>query len=700
MAGNKIRGITIEIAGDTSKLSESLRKVDDSLKSTQKQLSDVNRLLKLDPKNTELLRQKQELLNKSLDESKKKVENLKATQAALGDRTADNAAQYDAIEREIVACESAQKKWKNELDGMTAPLKGFSDTMKDVSKTTGEWANKTKGISMAAGAAAGGLLANAFAASASADDYNTLARNTGFTVEELQKMKYASDFVDVSFDSMTGTITKLTKNMASGSDAFDTLGVSIRDDMTGELRDAHDVWYETLYALSKVENETEKDALAMTLFGKSAMDLSGIIDDGGVSLVDYGNEAERAGLILSGDTMEAANALNDQVDKLKATTTQAMLEAGAALAQTLAPAVEKVVGLITKLATWFGNLSGPAQAAVVAVLALVAAISPVLGIISAVTGAAAALNVAVLPMVGTIAAIVAGIALLVAAGVALYQNWDKVTETCKTLLDNIKKAFSNIQKSITTAVQNALKAVQNAFNNIKTAISNAVNNVLSTVTNVFNRVKSTIQSVLNAAVGVVSSAVSSIKSLFNFSLSLPAIGTSVLDTARSAVSGAVDAIRGFFNFSWSLPHVVTSAVDGLYGTVSGIVSRVKGLFNFSWSLPTLKVPHVTVDGGAAPWGIGGKGRLPSFDVRWYRKAYDNAVLFRNPTVLPTLGGLKGFGDGAGSEMVIGTNKLLEMMNRAGTTDIDINVYAAQGMSETAIADAVAVRLDRWLGERL
>lgn len=697
--GTKIRGVTIEIGGDTSKLSESLRKVDDSLKGTQKQLSDVNRLLKLDPKNTELLRQKTELLNKSIKDSEDKVKNLRKAQEELGTRTKDNAEQYDAIEREIIACEAAQAKWKNELSAMEPQVKSLKEKLADVSKTTGEWSQKTKAVSMAAGAAAGGLLANAYAASATADDYNTLARNTGFSVEELQKMRYASELVDVSYESMTGSITKLTKNMSSGSEAFETLGVAITDS-DGNMRSATDVWYDSLKALSQVENETERDALAMTLFGKSAMDLSGIVDDGGAALEAYGKEAEDAGLILSGDTMKAANDLKNQIDKLKGTTTQAMLEAGASLAQTLAPAVEKVVTAVSKLASWFGNLSGPTQAAIVAVLGLVAAISPVLGIISAVTGAAAALNVAVLPMVGTIAAIVAGIALLVAAGVALYKNWDKVTATCKVLYDNIKKAFADIQKSVTTAVQNASKAVQTAFNNIKTFISNAVNNVLSTVTNVFNKVKSTIQSVLNSAVSVVSGAVNSIKSLFNFSLSIPNVATGALDIARGAVSGAVNAIKGFFNFSWSLPSVATGAVDGLYGTISGIVSRIKGLFNFSWSLPILKVPHVKVSGGKAPWGIGGAGTPPSFDVQWYRKAYDNAVLFRNPTVLPTLGGFKGFGDGAGSEMVIGTNKLLELMNKAGASDIDINIYPAQGMSETAIANAVAVRLDRWLGERL
>lgn len=604
MAGNKIRGITVEIAGDTSKLSQSLRDVDTALRETQNQLKDVNKLLKIDPKNTELLKQKQDLLNKSIDQSKQKVAQLEKAQQELGTRTDSNAKQYDAIEREIIACQKQQEKWTEQVKAMESPVKSLQATLKDVSKTTGEWSQKTKGLSMAAGAAAGGLLANAFAASLTADDYNTLARNTGFTVEELQKMKYASDFVDVSFDSMTATVKKLTKNMADGSDAFNVLGVSVRDSMTGELRDASDVWYETLYALSKVENETQRDALAMELFGKSAMDLSGIIDDGGVSLVDYGNQAERAGLILSGDTMQAANALNDQVDQLKATTTQAMLEAGAALAETLAPAVEKLVQGITQLATWFGNLSGPAQAAIVTVLGLVAAISPVLGIISAVTGAAAALEITVLPLVGTIAAIVAGIALLVAAGVALYQNWDTVCAWAGTMRDN----------------------VVNAFNTLKDNASSAIETLKSTVSGVF-------------------------------------------ETIRSTISEKIESAKS----------IVTSAVE-----------TIKGAFNFSWSLPPLKLPHFHVSGGEPPWGLMGKGSLPQISIDWYKRAYQNALMFNSPTVIPTSTGLLGFGDGNGAETVIGNDLLASMIRTNSGADELVRIEA---LLETLVQNPIVLQGD-------
>lgn len=590
MASGRIQGITIEISGDTVKLQDSLKEVDKSLRDTQSKLKDVNKLLKLDPKNTELLSQKQDALKKAIADSRMKVIELNKTLGEMGERNSSNAESYDAIQREIIACQQQQKQWNAELSAMEPKVATIQDKLSAVSSATGKAAQATKGLSTAAGAAAVGLVGMATKAAADADDLLTLANQTGFTVEELQKMQYASSFIDVSMETMTGSITKLTKNMASGADVFDTLGISITD-ADGNMRSAIDVWYESVDALGKVANETERDQLSMALFGKSAMEMAGVVDDGGAALKTLGEEAESTGLILSGDAVSSAVAFNDQIDKLKNTATQAFFSAGASLAETLIPTLEKLVEVITGVLSWFGQLDGGTQAFIITILALVAAISPILGIISAVTGAAAALNVAMLPMIGTIAAIIAIIAVVVAAGVTLYQNWDTV-----------KAKASELWSSI-----------QTTFENIKSAISEKIN------------------------------------------------------AAKDTVMGAVETI--------------------------------KGAFNFSWSLPPIKLPHFSVSGGEPPWGLMGKGSLPKISIAWYKKAYDNPVMFTTPTVLATAAGLKGFGDGTGAELVIGMNKLRDLVATSGN-QININVYAAQGMSETAVANAVALRLDRWLGERV
>ena len=458
MADAKVRGITIELGADTNGISKSLKDLNSEISSTQKQLKDVEKLLKLDPKNTELLKQKQELLNKSIEASKQKVEALESAQKQLGERTEKNAKEYDAIEREIVACKAEQEKWAKALADSEPKVKSLQASLAEVSAATKKAADATKPLSAAAAAAGAGLLANAVNAAKTADDLATLSQQYGISVREIQRMNYAQERVDVSTEAMLASYAKLTKAIGSGSSAFEDLGVNIYD-VHGNFKDTQTVWYETLEALSKIDNETERDAVSMQIFGKSAMELAGIIDDGGAALKALGEEAEATGMILSDDAVNSAVEFDNEMDKLKATASQAFLESGAALATSLIPMLEKLVDAVSKVLKWFSDLDGSTQLIILGVLALVAAISPVLGLISTLTGLAAALNVAMLPMIGTIAAIAAGIAAAIAIGVLLYQNWDTIKEKATELWEKIKEAFNNM-----------LDAVSETMGNIKDAI--------------------------------------------------------------------------------------------------------------------------------------------------------------------------------------------------------------------------------------
>lgn len=475
---SRIKGITISIGGDTTDLQKSLKQVDSALKNTETQLKDVNKLLKLDPGNTELLRQKQTLLGQAVNDSKKRLEELnnalkQMESAPDADKTIE---QQNALKREIIATEQSLEDYEEQLKKCHPVLESFG-------VKAGEVAEKTKALSAAAAGIAGAMVGNAVAAAGAADDLNALAQKTGFTVEELQKMQYASDVVDVSMEQMTGSIMKMTKQMSSGNKAFAKLGVEITN-ADGSLRDANDVWYESLEALGKVESETERDALSMELFGKSAMEMAGVVDDGGQALRELGDEAESLGLIMSQDVVDDANQMQDAIDKVKGRTRQAFLQMGASLAKSLVPAFERLVDAVTKVVQWFSSLNGDTQKIILIIAGLVAAISPVASLFSKVTGIVNGLSAAFAFFTSPVGLAVAAIAAMIAIGVKLYQNWDTIKaklsafkEKWKQDWQQVKDFFAGVGKSIGDTLSNMVKQFSDKLSAIWTNVKNTFQNI-------------------------------------------------------------------------------------------------------------------------------------------------------------------------------------------------------------------------------
>lgn len=145
-------------------------------------------------------------------------------------------------------------------------------------------------------------------------------------------------------------------------------------------------------------------------------------------------------------------------------------------------------------------------------------------------------------------------------------------------------------------------------------------------------------------------------------------------TAKNAVNGfkgafkgngILSAVKGAFT---KIPSAVKSIFTKAVSLVKSFPGRFKSALKFSWSLPHLNLPHLSVSGGKAPFGIGGKGSLPSFHISWYKKAMESPYVFSDATL---------FGAGeAGDEMLYGRSRLMNDIKEAtqGTkNDVTINV---------------------------
>ena len=488
MAGT-IKGITIEFRGDTTKLDKAIREIDKNTRSLNKDLKDVDNALKFNPTNVELWRQKQELLTKKVAETKDKLDALKQAQAQLDAQGVDKtSAEYQKLERDIIKTESQLKNFEGQLKSIgNVKLKAVSEQFNAIGTSLDNAGQKMKGVSMAAAAATAAVGALAVKSGAAADDLNTLSKVTGIGTDELQKYKYAADLVDVSVEDIATANKKLAKNAYAAADgtgsqaeAFNKLGISVLDS-NGELKDSETLFQEVITALGGVENETERAALAQELMGKSAANLNPLIEDGGETYKRVSETLKKYNLdFIDQETLDKANEFNDELDTMKLLGSVALAQLGSQLAASLAPVLEKVVDLAGRLAEWLGNLDPKVLTVIATVGAFVAVLAPLLiGLgkvafaISSLISLFGVVGPAIAAIAGPIGIVIAIAAALVAAGVLIYKNWDKIKETAQIVGQKIKEIWTSVKTSVINTVNSLKTGLSNAWTAIKNAVTKA-----------------------------------------------------------------------------------------------------------------------------------------------------------------------------------------------------------------------------------
>lgn len=278
-------------------------------------------------------REKVDLLTKGLKESAEKYgENDERTlkwQQAVNNATAE----LNKMEKQL---DKTTGELNDEASGADKAGDETEEAGKQAKESEGNWKGlgdtvAAVGAAMAAAAAAaaaaivsaGKALADfAVSGAAYADDLLTMSTVTGMSTEKLQELQYAADLVDVSVDTITGSMKKNLASMSKAAkgnkdtaEAYKKLGVSVLD-ANGNLRDDETVYWELIDALGKVEDETQRDVLAMELLGKSASDLNPLIEAGADTMKALSVQAHQAGYVLDEDTLDAFGEFDDQLRKL------------------------------------------------------------------------------------------------------------------------------------------------------------------------------------------------------------------------------------------------------------------------------------------------------------------------------------------------------------------------------------------------
>lgn len=637
MAG-RIKGITIEIGGDTTKLQKSLKKVDSTLRQTQNNLRDVNKLLRFNPGNVELLKQKHQLLSEQVEETGKRLKHLneleKQMKAAGVKETSE---EYQRLRREIIETESKQKYF-------TAQLKAFG--------TVG--AQRVAAVGTAFAATGAKITAAGRAITTTVSLWGATAVYGGKKLIELSEAQTQAEnkLIEV-YRARMGASKEAAKATMDVASAIQKQGV-IGDEVTlsgAQMLATYAQYPKTVDALlpamdnllvqQKGLNATQEDAANVAkLFGKVLTGQTGALSKAGITFDDaqqqvlkYGTEEEKAAVLAevitqnvgemnkafaetdAGKIQQAKNNLGDLGETIGAT----ILPAFADFAKSFS---DKVLPVIQKFADFLKAHPMIAKVAMnMAVLA--AAAGPLVMIIGRIaTGVGAIMQWApkIAPMLTPQIAIIAGVA---AALVGVWASSEK-----------LRTAVAEAGKQIKAAFVDALATAKPTLTELGNTLLPVIRTVLGTIGNVLAKLVPIISAVIVRTIQGTAQTIARIRTMFN-----------VIKTVTSKIYTAL-----------------VTPFQNAYNKVKGIIDKIKSLFSgtkFKFN-QKISLPHFSLKGAFDA----AKKKVPTASVRWYASAMQSGTILRKPTIFGASGGnLLGAGE-AGNEVLVGQGSLYSQIQRA------------------------------------
>ena len=625
-------GLKIGIEGERE-FKAGLRDINQQFKVLGSEMKLVESQFDKQDRSVSALTSRNEVLTRQISEQKDKVELLRRALENSAESFGENdqrtkqwavqlnnaQAQLNNMERELKSNEKAIDGVGDEFQDAEKKADGFGDEVKDAANkaddANGRFARlgdvlKTVGRALAVGIVAIGTAAIAAGtalvkmsvdAAAYADEMLTQSSVTGMSVEKLQAYSYAADLVDVSLETVTGSMAKNIKSMSNASqgsakfaEAYDKLGVSVTN-ADGTLRDSETVYWEAIDALKGVSNETERDALAMQLFGKSAQDLNPLIEQGSAGIAALTEEAKRMGAVLSEESIAKLGQFDDSVQRLKQGSLAAKRVMGTVLLPQLQTLADDGVSLLGQFTSGLAAAGGDFNK-----------ISQVIG--ETVGGAVDSIMQSLPQFVQV------GMQIVTSIGSALIDNMDIIVDGAKTiclsLLEGLIAALPDIAEG---ALDLVLALTQGILDNLPKLVEVALVIITSLATGLGNALPDLIPAIVKAIVLIVATLLENIDLIIEAGMSillgfiegiinaLPALieampqlitaiveclienlpqilfaGVRVIGALIQGIVGAVPQL------SSNMPRVVSSVVNGVSKAIASVVDIGRNIIQGLW----------------------------------------------------------------------------------------------------------------------
>lgn len=510
--GRNIKGITIEIGGDTTKLSKALSGTNKEIANTKSSLKDVERLLKLDPSNTQLLAQKQRMLTDAVSGTEKKLTTLKTAaqqakkQLEMGKITQG---EFDDLQREIIDTTQELKRLEDQSKHSASAVKKIADAKAGLQsaggKISGAGGALTKGVTApitAAATAAVGLAKGTEEMRVNMAKYTTAFETAGFTAKIAEKTY--TDFYGILGDSdqsteAIGNLAKLCdteQDLSTWTDIAAGVFATFGDGLPVE-------------GLTEAANETAKVGQVTGPLA-DALNWAGVSEDKfNKKLEKCNGEQERAQLItdtLNGLYSDAAGKYNElnqstvESRKNQAELSRTLAEVGAEIQpiinqilQSALPTIKQAAQVVQNLMKKFQQLNPQTQKVILTIVAIAAAVGPLLIVVGKVAGAIGTVLTIIPKLITAVNAvktvftalkvvmaanpiglIVVAIGLLIAAFMHLWNTSEEFRNFWINLWDKIKSTVSGVVKNVVKWVTNMGTSVKNKVTGVYTAVKNGI----------------------------------------------------------------------------------------------------------------------------------------------------------------------------------------------------------------------------------